>query len=106
MRLRASTRSKRERRRPELISWGACNRRSLSAVPALALPCVPQGTVLVADNVIYPGAPDFLQWVDTAQGRYETKLFEAVFEYEQVWNKDWTLKKKDAMSYSVRVAPV
>lgn len=55
-------------------------------------------------NIHASGAPDFLQWVDSSAGLYTTKLFEAVFEYEQVWNKDWEKEKKDAMSFSVRVA--
>ena len=38
---------------------------------------VGDGTVIVADNVIYPGAPDFLEYVDTSRGRYKTTLLEA-----------------------------
>ena len=34
--------------------------------------------------MIYPGAPDFLDYVDTSRGRYETTLLEAAFEYDQV----------------------
>ena len=30
------------------------------------------GTVVVADNVVYPGAPGFLEYVDTARGAYKT----------------------------------
>ena len=47
------------------------------------------GTAVVADNVVYPGAPGFLEYVDTAVGRYDTRLIDAMFEYDQVWKKDW-----------------
>lgn len=60
------------------------------------------GTVVVADNVVYPGAPGFLEYVDTAGGRYTTELFDAAFEYDQVWKKDWT-PQKDALSFSTCV---
>ena len=63
---------------------------------------VGDGTVIVADNVIYPGAPDFLEYVDTSRGRYKTTLLEAAFEYDQVWKKDW-VPQRDALSYSVYV---
>jgi catechol O-methyltransferase/protein arginine N-methyltransferase 5 len=63
---------------------------------------VGDGTVIVADNVIYPGAPDFLEYVDTSRGRYRTTLLEAAFEYDQVWKKDW-VPQRDALSYSVYV---
>ena len=62
---------------------------------------VKKGTVVVADNVIYPGAPDFLAYLD-ANG-YTTELKEAPFEYDRsVWDKSWT-KKDDAMSVSVKL---
>ena len=59
------------------------------------------GTVVVADNVVYPGAPDFLDYVDTARGAYVTELLDAPFEYDQVWKKDW-VPQKDALSFSTR----
>jgi len=61
---------------------------------------VGEGTVLLADNVIYPGAPEFLGYVSTRKGRYETKLLVAKFEYEQKWKPDWT-PKADAISVSI-----
>ena len=61
------------------------------------------GTVVVADNVVYPGAPGYLEYVDTAAGRYRTQLLDAMFEYDQVWKKDW-VPQKDALSYSVFVS--
>ena len=64
-----------------------------------------KGTTVVADNVLYPGAPDFLKWVDTSVGRYKTDLIPADFEYDQVWKKDW-VRPKDAMSHSVYVGNV
>ena len=60
------------------------------------------GTVVVADNVVYPGAPDFLEYVDTARGEYKTELLEAAFEYDQVWKKDWT-PQRDALSFSTYI---
>lgn len=59
-------------------------------------------TVVVADNVVYPGAPDFLEYVATSAGRYETTLLDAQFEYDQVWNKDW-VPQRDALSFSTRL---
>ena len=59
------------------------------------------GTVVVADNVVYPGAPDFLDYEDTARGAYVTELLDAPFEYDQVWKKDW-VPQKDALSFSTR----
>lgn len=60
------------------------------------------GTVVVADNVVYPGAPGFLEYVDTSQGRYRTELLDAMFEYDQVWKKDW-VPQRDALSFSTRL---
>ena len=60
------------------------------------------GTVVVADNVVYPGAPDFLDYVDTSRGRYRTELLDAKFEYDQVWNKDWE-SQRDALSFSTKL---
>ena len=34
---------------------------------------------MVADNVVYPGAQDFLDYVDTARGAYVTELLDAAF---------------------------
>jgi catechol O-methyltransferase/protein arginine N-methyltransferase 5 len=41
--------------------------------------------------------------VDTAAKRYETRLIDAMFEYDQVWKKDWKGTPKDALSVSVRL---
>lgn len=61
---------------------------------------VAHGTVVVADNVIYPGAPEFLAHV--VAPAYETKLIEAAYEYDQKWNPSWE-PQRDAMSVSVRL---
>ena len=63
-----------------------------------------EGTSVVADNVVYPGAPDYLEHVDSSTGRYITRLIEAKFEYDQVWQAGWEVGKKDALSASVRTA--
>lgn len=63
---------------------------------------VTRGSVVVADNVIYPGAPGYLEYVDSAAKRYDTRLIEAMFEYDQVWKPDW-VPQKDALSVSVRL---
>ncbi len=63
-----------------------------------------EGTLLVADNVLYPGAPDFLAYVDSSTGRYSTRLLEAQFEYDAVWREGWEKGKKDALSVSLRTA--
>jgi len=62
------------------------------------------GTIVVADNVVYPGAPGYLEYVDSSAGRYETRLVEAMFEYQQVWKGEEGGPKKDALSVSVKRA--
>mmetsp|Transcript_37461 Transcript_37461/g.88707 ORF Transcript_37461/g.88707 Transcript_37461/m.88707 type:complete len:318 (+) Transcript_37461:1-954(+) len=62
---------------------------------------VGKGTMVAADNVIYPGTPDYLEYVDDAAGRYNTRLRAAKFEYDQFWRAGWT-PKADAVSFSVR----
>lgn len=42
---------------------------------------VGKGTMVAADNVIFPGAPDFLDYVKTGP-RWETKLVEEPLEYD------------------------
>ncbi|XP_018412485.1 PREDICTED: catechol O-methyltransferase-like [Nanorana parkeri] len=48
-----------------------------------------KGSVIVADNVVYPGAPDFLEYVRTS-GRYECTNFPSHVEYR---NKPDALEK-------------
>ncbi|WIA12727.1 hypothetical protein OEZ85_006365 [Tetradesmus obliquus] len=58
------------------------------------------GSTVLADNVVYPGAPGFLEYLDSS-GRYKTQLLRAKYEYEQAWNPNWEPNKEDAMSVSV-----
>eukprot|EP00976_Prorocentrum_cordatum_P082933 1185037-Prorocentrum_minimum.AAC.3 len=58
-----------------------------------------ENTCVVADNVVYPGAPGFLEYVDSSAGRYKTYLEPAKFEYDQKWKPDW-VPQKDALSVS------
>jgi catechol O-methyltransferase/protein arginine N-methyltransferase 5 len=60
------------------------------------------GTLIMADNVLYPGAPGFLEYLDSS-GRYQTQLLRAKYEYEQLWNPEWEPGKEDALSASVAV---
>lgn len=60
------------------------------------------GTTVIADNVVYPGAPDFLRYVKTGK-HYRTKLVDAEYEYSQPWNPNWG-RKQDALSISYRIA--
>ena len=52
-----------------------CYLPDLQALERLGL--VAPGTVVVADNVVYPGAPGYLEYVGTMSGRYDTELLEA-----------------------------
>ena len=61
---------------------------------------------MIADNVVYPGAPGYLEYVDTAAKRYETRLIDAMFEYDQVWKKDWKGTPKDASAFGATVTVV
>jgi hypothetical protein len=57
---------------------------------------------VAADNVIYPGTPEYLAYVDSSAGRYSTRLRAAKFEYDQFWRPGWT-SKEDAVSFSVKL---
>lgn len=78
------------------------------------------GSWLVADNVVYPGAPGYLEYLDKVpeaaagkdddvsgqqlqQPRYANLLVPFNYEYEQRWNPNWE-PKKDALSFSICVA--
>jgi len=69
--------------------------------------------------VVYPGAPDFLDYVETGKGSYQTELIEADFEYNldsvdprgsfrgeknHRWAKG-AIPKRDALSLSYRLSP-
>jgi catechol O-methyltransferase len=58
---------------------------------------VGKGTLVVADNVIYPGTPEYLEYVRTSS--WETKLVDAKFEYDLWWKEGWS-PKADALSFS------
>jgi predicted O-methyltransferase YrrM len=75
-----------------------CYLPDLQAAEQLGL--VGPGTLVMADNVVYPGAPGFLEYLESS-GRYDTQLLRAKYEYEQAWNPNWDLGKEDAMSASL-----
>ncbi|KAK3276545.1 hypothetical protein CYMTET_15384 [Cymbomonas tetramitiformis] len=74
-----------------------CYLPDLKAMEQLGI--VGKGSVIVADNVLYPGAPGFLEYVSDSS-RYDTRLIPAKFEYDQKWKPDWT-PQDDAISVSV-----
>lgn len=47
-----------------------------------------KGSVLIADNVIYPGAPDYLQYVRSRPEKYQTKFYPSFLEYSNQKVKD------------------
>ena len=89
---------------------------------------VAPGTMVVADNVQVPGAPDFLDYITSAAAggggggvavtnaaggsssstpgtaglAYRTELVESMFEVEQPYKRDWA-PKMDALSVSMCV---
>jgi len=63
-----------------------------------ALGVLRTGSLLVADNVIYPGAPGFLELVQGNAAKYETRLVEAAFEYRVSWREGLGEEKRDALS--------
>jgi catechol O-methyltransferase len=60
---------------------------------------VGRGTVVAADNVVFPGAPGYLEHL--AAGRYVTTLLEAPHEVDQPWNPNWEMGRKDAVAVSL-----
>lgn len=65
------------------------------------LKVVRKGTVIAADNVVYPGAPGYLEYVGGPG--YKTNMVKAKFEYDQNWRQGWT-PKEDALSFSLKLA--
>jgi predicted O-methyltransferase YrrM len=56
--------------------------------------------VIVADNVVYPGAPDYMQYVSSVDGLWQTVVEKAPFErvgFETRWQQ-----KEDGMAISHR----
>lgn len=94
---------------PDLWDFGKADFILLDHKKSLYLPdtltmeklgIIQAGTVLAADNVIYPGAPDFLDHVQKGP-MYATRIREAAFEYDLKWKQDWE-SKADGISFSVR----
>ncbi|XP_022083532.1 catechol O-methyltransferase-like [Acanthaster planci] len=52
-----------------------------------------KGTVILADNVIHPGAPDYLEYVQSSE-KYHTELIHSTLEYSN---------KEDAVAMSVNL---
>lgn len=49
-----------------------------------------KGSVIVSDNAIYPGCPDFLKFLSENNDKYKSVVFDAMLEYnneikDQVW---------------------
>eukprot|EP00798_Chlamydomonas_sp_ICE-L_P023063 gene23063-30252_t len=65
---------------------------------------IDEGTLVVADNVVYPGAPDYLAYLRDPVNGYSTALVPARYEYDQKWNPNWE-SKADAISVAVRGRP-
>ena len=61
---------------------------------------VRSGAIVVADNVVFPGAPGYLEYV--VKPRYETRLVAAPFETRS-WETNWE-EKEDAMSISTKLS--
>ncbi|KAG1671391.1 hypothetical protein FOA52_011888 [Chlamydomonas sp. UWO 241] len=62
---------------------------------------LPAGAWTIADNVMYPGAPDLLQHLGES-GSYVGAIVPARYEYDQAWNPGWE-PKADGMSVAIRV---
>ncbi|KAL8191384.1 UNVERIFIED_CONTAM: hypothetical protein K2H54_073317 [Gekko kuhli] len=61
-----------------LDHWKRCYLRDLQLLEAHDL--LPEGAMVLADNVIFPGAPQFLQYVK-ACGKYQWKLHRTSLQY-------------------------
>lgn len=70
-----------------------------------ALGVVGPGTTVCADNVVYPGAPGYLEWVATGgPGGYATRLLPCRFEYDRLWEPGWPAGgRADAMAVSLKL---
>ena len=65
-----------------------------------SLGMVVPGTWVVADNVVHPGAPGFLEHLVPENGYASTELLEAAFEYEEPWREGDVGAREDAISLS------
>ena len=52
-----------------------------------------KGTLILADNIIFPGAPDYLEYVQSSE-KYQTELIHSTLEYSD---------KEDAIAKSIFV---
>ncbi|KIZ04830.1 Catechol O-methyltransferase [Monoraphidium neglectum] len=76
-----------------------CYLPDLLAAEALGL--VGHGTVVAADNVVYPGAPGYLEHLEGV-GRYATTLLAAPHEVDKPWDPNWEMGRADAVAVSLR----
>lgn len=65
-----------------------------------ALGMVQPGSWVVADNVVHPGAPGFLEHLVPSNGYESTELLAAAFEYEEPWREGDPGRRDDAISLS------
>lgn len=61
--------------------WKTLYLRDLKLIESLGL--LQKGSVLVADNVIFPGAPDYLKYVRSSSS-YQSSFHKATVEYSEV----------------------
>jgi catechol O-methyltransferase len=61
--------------------WKTLYLRDLKIIESMGM--LKKGSVLVADNVIFPGAPDYLKYVRSSSS-YKSKFNEAKVEYSEV----------------------
>ncbi|XP_038068898.1 catechol O-methyltransferase-like [Patiria miniata] len=69
--------------------WKGAYLRDLKLLESLSL--LRKGTVVLADNIIFPGAPDYLEYVQKSEN-YQTEMIHSTVEYS-----DW----EDALAKSV-----
>lgn len=48
----------------------------------------PQGTTIIADNIIRPGAPDYVEYVRSQPTKYQTRFVESWLEYHEGVERD------------------
>jgi catechol O-methyltransferase len=51
---------------------------------------IPQNSVIVADNILYPGAPDYLAYIQASSDKYHNTGYDQMLEYvdnikDQIW---------------------
>ena len=74
----------RDVRRVIVSTWNwLCNESPLSSALPQECGLLRKGTVLLADNVICPGAPEYLKYIRN-NPRYESRYYPAHLEYTKV----------------------